>query len=464
MLEGIKKLHFVGIGGVGMSAIAEVMLDKGYEISGSDLSESAVVKHLKAKGATIYKGHDALNVEGKEALVLSSAIHQDNPELVAAKAKGLKLFHRSDILAYLLNDAKGIAVAGAHGKTTTSSMISVVLEHAKVDPTILIGGFVDYLKGNAKLGKSDYLVAEADESDGSFLKFYPKIAVVTNIEDDHMDHYGSMENIIKAFIQFVQNLDKETGLAVLCFDNENIRNIADKVDRKYISYALDHDADYMAKDIKIDGPHTSFTVIYKGEVLGDVALNIPGKHNVLNALATIAVCHHMGLSIEEIAEGFKVFSGTKRRFQTKFRNENVWIVDDYAHHPTEVKVTLEAVRQKYPDKELVAVFLENTFSRTEMLYREFADALNVADKAYVTDIFSDRETKEEYPNVSPMLIVNRLKNGEHLKVGSIENLIDINDTKCIEPLLKHDNAVIVFMGCKEVYDLKEKLEKRLLEK
>lgn len=186
-------------------------------------------------------------------------------------------------------------------------MISVVLEHAKVDPTILIGGFVDYLKGNAKLGKSDYLVAEADESDGSFLKFYPKIAVVTNIEDDHMDHYGSMENIIKAFIQFVQNLDKETGLAVLCFDNENIRNIADKVDRKYISYALDHDADYMAKDIKIDGPHTSFTVIYKGEVLGDVALNIPGKHNVLNALATIAVCHHMGLSIEEIAEGFKVF-------------------------------------------------------------------------------------------------------------------------------------------------------------
>ena len=237
MLEGIKKLHFVGIGGVGMSAIAEVMLDKGYEISGSDLSESAVVKHLKAKGATIYKGHDALNVEGKEALVLSSAIHQDNPELVAAKAKGLKLFHRSDILAYLLNDAKGIAVAGAHGKTTTSSMISVVLEHAKVDPTILIGGFVDYLKGNAKLGKSDYLVAEADESDGSFLKFNPKNAVVTNIEDDHMDHYGSMENIIKAFIQFVQNLDKETGLAVLCFDNENIRNIADKVDRKYISYA-----------------------------------------------------------------------------------------------------------------------------------------------------------------------------------------------------------------------------------
>ena len=391
MLEGIKKLHFVGIGGVGMSAIAEVMLDKGYEISGSDLSESAVVKHLKAKGATIYKGHDALNVEGKEALVLSSAIHQDNPELVAAKAKGLKLFHRSDILAYLLNDAKGIAVAGAHGKTTTSSMISVVLEHAKVDPTILIGGFVDYLKGNAKLGKSDYLVAEADESDGSFLKFYPKIAVVTNIEDDHMDHYGSMENIIKAFIQFVQNLDKETGLAVLCFDNENIRNIADKVDRKYISYALDHDADYMAKDIKIDGPHTSFTVIYKGEVLGDVALNIPGKHNVLNALATIAVCHHMGLSIEEIAEGFKVFSGTKRRFQTKFRNENVWIVDDYAHHPTEIAATLHAAAN-YPHKTLWCVFQPHTYTRTKAFMKDFAKALSLADKVVLADIYAARET------------------------------------------------------------------------
>ena len=304
MLENIKKLHFVGIGGVGMSAIAEVMLDKGYEISGSDLSDSEVVQKLRSKGAVIYKGHNASNVEGKEAIVLSSAIHQDNPELVQAKKLGLKIFHRSDILAYLLNAVKGIAVAGAHGKTTTSSMISVVLEHAKVDPTIIIGGFVDYLDGNAKLGKSDYLVAEADESDGSFLKFYPHISVVTNIEDDHMDHYGSMENIIKAFVQFIQNLDKENGLAVLCFDNENIRNIAPKVDRKYISYALEHEADYTATDIMTDGPHTTFSVVYKGENLGKVTVNVPGRHNVLNALATIAVCRQLGLSMQEIADGF----------------------------------------------------------------------------------------------------------------------------------------------------------------
>ena len=455
MLEGIKKLHFVGIGGVGMSAIAEVMLDKGYEISGSDLSESAVVKHLKAKGATIYKGHDALNVEGKEALVLSSAIHQDNPELVAAKAKGLKLFHRSDILAYLLNDAKGIAVAGAHGKTTTSSMISVVLEHAKVDPTILIGGFVDYLKGNAKLGKSDYLVAEADESDGSFLKFYPKIAVVTNIEDDHMDRYGSMENIIKAFIQFVQNLDKETGLAVLCFDNENIRNIADKVDRKYISYALDHDADYMAKDIKIDGPHTSFTVIYKGEVLGDVALNIPGKHNVLNALATIAVCHHMGLSIEEIAEGFKVFSGTKRRFQTKFRNENVWIVDDYAHHPTEIQTTIKAAKQTNP-KRLIVAFQPHRYSRTQLLQKEFGSCFVGADVLVLTDIYAASEDPIE--GISGKTIVDEVKKQTGVDAVYIEKLEDI------APWLKENiqaGDLIITMGAGNIYTVGENLAQSL---
>lgn len=455
MLEGIKKLHFVGIGGVGMSAIAEVMLDKGYEISGSDLSESAVVKHLQAKGATIYKGHNALNVEGKEALVLSSAIHQDNPELVAAKAKGLKLFHRSDILAYLLNDSKGIAVAGAHGKTTTSSMISVVLEHAKVDPTILIGGFVDYLKGNAKLGKSDYLVAEADESDGSFLKFYPKIAVVTNIEDDHMDHYGSMENIIKAFIQFVQNLDKETGLAVLCFDNENIRNIADKVDRKYISYALDHDADYMAKDIKIDGPHTSFTVIYKGEVLGDVALNIPGKHNVLNALATIAVCHHMGLSIEEIAEGFKVFSGTKRRFQTKFRNENVWIVDDYAHHPTEIQTTIKAAKQTNP-KRLIVAFQPHRYSRTQLLQKEFGSCFVGADVLVLTDIYAASEDPIE--GISGKTIVDEVKKQTGVDAVYIEKLEDI------APWLKENiqaGDLIITMGAGNIYTVGENLAQSL---
>ena len=451
MLENIRKLHFVGIGGVGMSAIAEVMLDKGYEISGSDLSESEVVQKLRAKGAVIYKGHNAANVEGKDAIVLSSAIHQDNPELVQAKKLGLKIFHRSDILAFLLNAAKGIAVAGAHGKTTTSSMISVVLEHAGVDPTILIGGFVDYLNGNAKLGKSDYLVAEADESDGSFLKFYPHIAVVTNIEDDHMDHYGSMENIIKAFIQFVQNLDKENGLAVLCFDNENIRNIAPQLDRRYISYALEHEADYTAADIVADGPQTTFTVVYKGEKLGAVTLNIPGRHNVLNALATIAVCHKLGLSIEAIAAGFAVFTGTKRRFQTKFRNDDVWIVDDYAHHPTEIQTTIKAARQTNP-KRLVVAFQPHRYTRTQLLRKEFGSCFKGADVLILTDIYAASE--EPIPGISGRTIVDEVKAQMGVDAVYIEKLADI------APWLEQNRRkgdLIITMGAGNIYTVGETL-------
>lgn len=451
MLENIRKLHFVGIGGVGMSAIAEVMLDKGYEISGSDLSESEVVQKLRAKGAVIYKGHNAANVEGKDAIVLSSAIHQDNPELVQAKKLGLKIFHRSDILAFLLNAAKGIAVAGAHGKTTTSSMISVVLEHAGVDPTILIGGFVDYLNGNAKLGKSDYLVAEADESDGSFLKFYPHIAVVTNIEDDHMDHYGSMENIIKAFIQFVQNLDKENGLAVLCFDNENIRNIAPQLDRRYISYALEHEADYTAADIVADGPQTTFSVVYKGEKLGAVTLNIPGRHNVLNALATIAVCHKLGLSIEAIAAGFAVFTGTKRRFQTKFRNDDVWIVDDYAHHPTEIQTTIKAARQTNP-KRLVVAFQPHRYTRTQLLRKEFGSCFKGADVLILTDIYAASE--EPIPGISGRTIVDEVKAQTGVDAVYIEKLADI------APWLEQNRRkgdLIITMGAGNIYTVGETL-------
>lgn len=434
-----------------MSAIAEVMLDKGYEISGSDLSDSEVVQKLRSKGAVIYKGHNASNVEGKEAIVLSSAIHQDNPELVQAKKLGLKIFHRSDILAYLLNAVKGIAVAGAHGKTTTSSMISVVLEHAKVDPTIIIGGFVDYLDGNAKLGKSDYLVAEADESDGSFLKFYPHISVVTNIEDDHMDHYGSMENIIKAFVQFVQNLDKENGLAVLCFDNENIRNIAPKVDRNYISYALEHEADYTATDIVTDGPHTTFSVVYKGENLGKVTVNVPGRHNVLNALATIAVCRQLGLSMQEIADGFTAFVGTKRRFQTKFRNNDVWIVDDYAHHPTEIQTTIKAAKQTKPNR-LVVAFQPHRYTRTQLLREEFGSCFKGADVLILTDIYAASE--DPIPGISGKTIVDEVKKQTGVDAVYIEKLADI------APWLKNHTQkgdLIITMGAGNIYTVGETL-------
>lgn len=455
MFGNLKKLHFIGIGGVGMSAIAEVLLDKGYTISGSDLSNSPVVQKLRAKGATIYQGHKAENVNDCEAIVYSSAIHPDNPEMVAAKAKNLKIFHRSDMLAGLLNNADGIAVAGAHGKTTTSSMISVVLEHAGVDPTIIIGGFVDYLQGNAKLGKSKYLVAEADESDGSFLKFYPHISVVTNIEDDHMDHYGSMENIIKAFVQFIQNLDKETGLAILCFDNENIRNIAPKVDRKYISYALDHDADYTACDIDYEGPHTTFTVVYKGEKLGKITINVPGKHNVLNALATVAVCRKLGLSMQQIADGFSAFAGTKRRFQTKFKNDDVWIVDDYAHHPTEIQTTIRAAKLTNP-KRLIVAFQPHRYSRTKLLRKEFGSCFKGADVLILTDIYAASE--DPIAGISGQTIVDEVKAQTGVDAVYIHNLKDI------APWLKdhmQKGDLIITMGAGDIYTVGETLAKEL---
>ena len=281
---------------------------------------------------------------------------------------------------------------------------------------------------------------------------------MTNIELDHVDCYKDLEDMKSTYEEFLRQCEKNV---IACGDDENVRSL--KTDKNLIFYGFNENNEWTAKNIELTKEGSSFDVYHKDELIGHFDLPLYGKHMILNALSVIIFSYLEGLNMEEVHDSIKTFKGAKRRFKENFI-KNVVTIDDYAHHPTEIKVTLEAVRQKYPDKELVAVFLENTFSRTEMLYREFADALNVADKAYVTDIFSDRETKEEYPNVSPMLIVNRLKNGEHLKVGSIENLIDINDTKCIEPLLKHDNAVIVFMGCKEVYDLKEKLEKRLLKK
>ena len=263
MLKGIKKVHFIGIGGAGMSALARILIDKGYTVTGSDMKKSPIVEQLSDRGAQIWQGHAAGNVDGAEAIVVSTAIPDSNPEVIAAKERGLKRLHRSDVNAFLLNAAEGIAVAGAHGKTTTTSMIGVVLDHAGVSPTIIIGGEVDYLGSNAKLGRGKYLVSEADESDGSFLKLKPHIAVVTNVEDDHMDYYGTMDNIRKAFRQFIENIDHETGNAVLCFDNENIRNIAAQVKRPIISYAIDHEADYKAVDIKPQGAGISFAVQYK---------------------------------------------------------------------------------------------------------------------------------------------------------------------------------------------------------
>lgn len=455
MLKGLKRIHFIGIGGAGMSALASILLEKGYRVSGSDMNASPLTKSLEEKGARIFIGHAAENVEGTEAIVVSTAIPETNPEVKRATELNLKRLHRSDVNAALLNNAKGIAVAGAHGKTTTTSMIGVVLDYAKISPTIIIGGEVDYLGGNSKLGTGKYLVSEADESDGSFMKLYPHIAVVTNIEDDHMDHYGTMENIKRAFLQFMQNTSRMTGKLVLCYDNDIVRELAKVAQRKVISYAIDAPADYNAVNITPQGLGIAFDVKHEGKILGTIELNIPGRHNVLNALATVAVALNCGADFSTIVEAFKLFRGAKRRFETKGIKSGVWVVDDYAHHPTEIVSTLKAARQTSP-KRLICAFQPHRYTRTQLLREEFGKAFKEADILILTDIYSageqpikgvDGHTLEkavsEAGDKTPVYIAEREKIADYLAQ------------------IKEEGDLIITMGAGDIFKCGEELLAKL---
>ena len=389
-LKGIHNIHFVGIGGAGMSPLAKILLLLGYNVSGSDQGTSPIIEELVRLGARVWTdGQRAENVRGADAIVVSTAIPYDNPEVIAAWDLRIPKLHRSDINAALVNEYDGIAVAGSHGKTTTTSMIGVTLDRVGVSPTIIVGGEVPDLGTNAKLGTSRYLVSEADESDGSFLKLRPHVAVVTNVEDDHMDHYGTMEKIIAAFRTFIDQVD-EDGTAILCFENEILRNLAAETKRRVISYAIDREADYRAADIEAHGSIISFTVFERGVELGRVSLNIPGRHNVLNALACIAVARLAGVEFAQIQDALAGFHGAKRRFQTKGKERGVWVVDDYAHHPTEIAVTLTAARATNPTR-LICVFQPHRYSRTNLLRTEFGTCFAAADLLILTDVYAAGE-------------------------------------------------------------------------
>jgi len=458
LLKNMNKIHFVGIGGAGMSAIAKVLVEKGYSVSGSDLHGSELVEKLKAQGAKIVQGHKKENVIGVDAIVVSTAIAMDNPEVVAARENNITIFHRSDIVAMLMNQEKGIAVAGAHGKTTTTSMLGVTLDHAGIQPTIIIGGEVDYLGSNAKLGNGEYLVAEADESDGSFLKLLPHIAVVTNIEDDHMDYYGSMENILKTFKQFIRNLSQKDGLAVLCFENENIRNIAPTLERQYLSYAIDYKADYQAANIHIDGAGTSFDVLHNGVNLGRISLRVPGRHNVLNALAATVVGIQLGLSLEQMAAGFVHFNGAKRRFQTKGRIDGIWIVDDYAHHPTEIRTTLIAAKQTKPNR-VICAFQPHRYTRTKLLLNDYGSCFKEADILVLTDIYSAGE--------APIAGINGETIKKEVEKQTGKEVIYIPKRSQVAPYLQSiakSGDLILSMGAGDIYRTSEELVALLNEK
>ncbi len=412
MLEGYKNIHFVGIGGSGMSAIALILIKMGFQVSGSDLSTTEMTKRLESLGAMVYIGHKAEHINNAEAIVISTAIPSTNPEVMRAREKGITIFHRADIVAQIMKERRGIAVAGAHGKTTTTSMIAIILEKAGLDPTVIIGGEVDDFGGNAKLGSGEELVAEADESDGSFLKLSPQIAVVTNIENDHMDYYGTMENILHTFETFLKSLP-DNGLAVLCFDNTNLKDVASKINKPISSYAIDTAAEYMAKNIRLNGIITTYDVFHQDQFVGTIVLNVPGKHNVLNSLAAVVVAIHLGIPFDQIAMGLSLFHGAKRRFQTKGMINGVWVIDDYAHHPTEIKTTLMAAAQTKPQR-LICVFQPHRYSRTQLLHEEFGTAFTEADLLILTEIYAAGE--QPIPGVNGQIIEEEVKRQTNQKV------------------------------------------------
>ncbi|MGL5512281.1 MAG: UDP-N-acetylmuramate--L-alanine ligase, partial [Sporomusa sp.] len=358
---------------------------------------------------------------------------------------------------FLMGKQQGIAVAGAHGKTTTTSIIALMLETAGIDPTIIIGGELESIGGSSKLGHGAYLVAEADESDGSLLKLSPHIAVVTNIENDHMDYYKTMDNILRTFDEFLQKLKPVDGLAVLCFDNSYVRDLASAINRRFVSYALEHDADYTARNIKSDGPMTSFDVYYHGALLGMIRICVPGKHNVANALAAVAVGVETGLSFQQISKGLSQFQGAKRRFQSKGRVKGVWVVDDYAHHPTEITTTLLGARQTEP-KRLVCVFQPHRYTRTQFLCRQFGSAFTPADILILTDIYSAGE--QPIPGVNGEMLQAEVESQTDQRVIYIPDKDKIARylAEIVEP-----GDLVMTMGAGDIYQAGEELVERLMQ-
>lgn len=389
-----------------MSAIARVMLEMGYTVTGSDVAAQELTEKLAAKGAKIYIGHTAEQVHGADMVVYSTALPTDNVERVEAMEQGIPVLHRSQMLARLLNERKGVAVAGAHGKTTTSSMIALVMEECGTDPTYIIGGEIMNVGTNAKAGKGEYVVAEADESDGSFLHYYPALSVVTNIEADHLENYGGdFERLKEAYVQFL-NQTKEDGKAIVCGDDKIVRELLPRVNANIVTYGIEQTCDYTASDIVLGDRKVSFLVNHAGKQLGRVELSIPGKHNVVNALATVIVCLTAGIPFENIAGALAHFNGAKRRFQVLGEAEDILVIDDYAHHPTEIQATISAA--KATGKRIVAVFQPQRYTRTFFLLDAFSKAFADADEVIITDIYSPAGEKQ-IEGVSSSKLVELIK-------------------------------------------------------
>jgi UDP-N-acetylmuramate--alanine ligase len=422
MFRKVKKVHFVGIGGIGMSGIAELLLNLDFTVSGSDLVDSDIIQSLREKGATIHMGHEEANIDDCEVLVYSSAVKETNPELVAARRKGIPIIKRARMLGELiaLKDTS-IAVGGTHGKTSTSSMIGTVLSQAGLDPTMVVGGLVRNIATNSRLGASELIVVEADEFDRSFLALRPTIAVITNIELEHTDCYDDLEDLFQAFAQFA-NSAPFYGAVIACLDSPGVQQIIQDIQRPVITYGLSSQADFSARDIQYQETNTEFTCLRKHQSIGRVTLQVPGEHNVVNSLAAVALGTEMGLEPAVILEGLKAYTGVRRRFEIKGVAKEIMVVDDYAHHPTEVKATLEAAKTGW-DRRIVAVFQPHLYTRTRDFYKAFAEAFMNSEVLVVTDVYPARE--EAIEGITGELVANAARESGHKAVYYLENLEDL---------------------------------------
>ncbi|MGB9764150.1 MAG: UDP-N-acetylmuramate--L-alanine ligase [Candidatus Saccharicenans sp.] len=450
----LRHIHLVGIGGTGMCGIAEVLLNLGYQVTGSDLQENEATVRLSRAGAIIHIGHSANNVGQADVVVISSAIKEDNVEVVQAKALNIPVIPRAEMLAELMRMKYGIAVAGAHGKTTTTSMTALVLEAGGYDPTIIVGGRLNTIGSNAKLGEGDFIVAEADESDRSFLYLSPFIAVLTNIDEEHLDHYGSLEEIKETFANFANKVPFYCPV-ILCLDDPNLQSIIPSIERKIITYGFSPQADIQARDFSFSQFSSSSTLYAYGKKLGHLKLNIPGKHNILNSLAATAVGLDLEISPRTILAALENYTGTGRRFELKKIINDIMIIEDYAHHPTEIKATLEAARTGW-DRRLVVVFQPHRYSRLSRLIKEFATSFNQADVLVITEIYAAGE--------EPISGVNGQALYEEIKKFGHKNVIFEPELSRLPDLLKSlliPNDMLLVLGAGNVNRIIPELIKRL---
>jgi len=420
-------IHFVGIGGIGMSGIAELLLNLGYEVSGSDIKASDITERLKNLGGVIHKGHSGEHVGDADVVVVSSAIDSENPEVETAHRLSIPVIPRAEMLAELMRLKYSVAVAGAHGKTSTTSIVAAVLGQGQLDPTVVIGGKLKGIDSNAVLGMGDFIVAEADESDGSFLKMSPTIAVVTNIDREHLDFYKDLEDIKDVFFNFIDRIPFY-GLAVLCLDNESIQDLIPKMKKRFTTYGMSTQADYQAKNIRAQGLKTRFTLHHLEKDLGEITLNLPGVHNVYNAMASIAVGFELNIPFETIKSALETLEGVQRRMEVKGIKQGITVVDDYGHHPTEIKTTLQAVKESWPDKRIILAFQPHRYSRTHALFDEFTRAFYQSDTMVVMPIYPAGE--------KPIKGVDSLRLCEAIKAHGHKEVICMDGMESIVTYLK----------------------------